>query len=673
MLGPFFEGELRQKQLDYWFGGEGGPLPGGPSERVHFLLSTGLTEATGPHMLRLLAAALCHPAGPAAEVPPPASPGPNAAAAAAAAAAAPRPTFRGALEAISLAGASSLVVGTLRGPLGSGGPPEGPSGGPSGVPWGGSSGGPWGAPWGLGTGRLGGEGNSSWGGAFEGLSAVPVSPFSLKAAAAVSLLGGASAAAAAAAADPRATASVGPEGGPQGPPTWLGSSSILGPFKGTGPGGPRGAPMSRAAAVALQERRSRRAAGLLQQQLEALEGREDIVLLQRPYWGPGGPRGPGGPTGPLGAPGRTVRLLGAACELSQAFAREFLLLLLLPGVAPGGVLPRGPLRGPPDPLGLAAAGRMALERSLRGPRGDPQLVGFLMRLVLQALEQQQTWQQHIGQQQNLQQQTWGGPPAQMQTQGLGPLELFELAEATETVEAALPLLQQLTCMQQSWLLLHYGGPPPQGGPRGAPSSVSRGLLPYFSALLRVYRHLGQSNSFKCCLQLLALHRCVDTDTAAALLQLWGGGPPVGGPPGGPPKSPQWLQEAPEAAAAGSQETADAADPGALRPLLREGQLLLLQRMMQWKPLLDFGSVALRSGPSQSDTSSSSSSSSSGLAAVDAAREEALLQQTAETGSGCLLRAALALNLGAQDAAAAAAAAAFLSKLARHVCCSVSSG
>lgn len=598
MLGPFpGDSALEKRQLDYWFGGEEGGLPEAPSTRISFLLSTGLTKATAktPHILRLLTAAVCHrrsqkrPSGgheirsgigigSGIDIGRSASSSASYAVAGQTATSSPHSLSSTSLAACLLAcGAShtsnTVGISDLRSVL-------------LGVSWKDGDRFP----------------DSSGVGVSKETETVSFSYLSQRAASVASLAEGQQPPA-------RQRFWLGPSwrgaplGGPLPANVSKGDSSVEVPHREAETiqmephtlelntllrREPRKGPLSRAAAVAMQERRNQRGVRLLQRHLNALAGCEETVVLERP---PDGTEGDSLESGE--GQEFLLQLLNRACQLSPFFSQEFLLLLLHAHKAPAGA--RDPActwgslgtaedvaTAAADVLGLGAAAREALEQSLRDSTGTADQLGdspffsLLQRLTLHSLLL--------------------SPPASataattaMEATAEGsriyPTRLLELARKTETLDAARPLLEELTCMQQRVLLgglAHQQNNQQQKEEAG--KAVCKTLLPYFISLFRVYRDLGEAELQTSTLQLLSLYRCVSLNTAEALLQLYSGGPTDArllAPSGGTPK---WQRQI-CAATAGEETQEETEHETDLRPLMREAELQALQRMMQYVSFL----------------------------------------------------------------------------------------
>lgn len=488
--------------MEYWFGDDA-VLPESPAERISFLLSAGLSEASAPHMVQLLTAAICHQQrGQQQEQLEQQRPPPQAREATKAA---PSRSLA-ALAALLLRGTGTLGATGMEEPLpsASGFAAEGTLS--------------------LMQGR-----QRIWVGRTEEQreiqASLPLSSLTERAAALSSLSTTTDLSGAPRFIRGRSTTPwrVGREASPASDPSSGDEVEALllslqsrdaaqkgrlsGATRGSSNGGTR-RPVSRPAAIAMQERRSRKMLALLQRHQNALAGREDTIILGRRSYAAGAP------LGFVVSPAETLQLIGEACRLKTPLAKEFLLL----SVAAHAVPPeeRGPQQSDlpqapgdaTDLLGLAAAGRHALERccedyiSSSSCSGDRSFFSFLQRLLLRGLCLTRS------------------PSGHHHVVSCGPMQLYALARATETVDVALPLLEELTSRQQQ-LLLQAAGKEAHGPFwQQAAAAVAEGLRPFFSALFLMYREVGQFELQRSALQLLALHRCLKAETTEALLRFW---------------------------------------------------------------------------------------------------------------------------------------------------------
>lgn len=473
---------LRKRQLDYWFG-DGAALPERPAERISFLLSAGLSEASAPHMLHLLTAAICYKSLEQQQQQP--EEGPALQTREGTDATVTRPLA--ALAALLLVDKTTLGTSSTMQRL------------PFAQPYAGdftpslaqerertwaqqlqaSASLSWSKPEGPTLSRLGRGGSPGRAPRLPGLNqkepwrtarGTPVASDSSSSDETDVLLHSLQA----------------PDEGQEG--TFSGTAA-----KSLTSGANR--PLSRAAAVAMQERRSRKALALLHRHQNALAGKESNVLLVRSSYTPGDPlRFAVSPT-------EALQLLGEACRLNAGLAAEFLLLAVAAHPIPS--RERATYRADePDVLGLVSAGRHALERSCEdGRSGSRDFLSFLQRLALQASLKAESRQGAF--------------------LPRSPFQLYDLSRSNEMLEVALPLLEEMTCRQQQLLLCEAGVRSHVLSGKRAERAASAGLRPFLSALYLTYRDLGHFESQRSVLQLLALHKCFKKETTENLLRfMW---------------------------------------------------------------------------------------------------------------------------------------------------------
>ncbi|KAL8435437.1 hypothetical protein ACSSS7_002508 [Eimeria intestinalis] len=604
MLGPLPNHlELRQRQLDYWFGDDAA-LPKDSPERISFLLSAGLSEVSAPRMLQLLTAAVCHQqrgqeqrghlkesetsryargtqAG---------SPRPLAALAYlvlrdAGAAGRPAPS-RQKSYAKQYAASASISTGAKRSQI-----------------WRGAT-------------QLRGLTGS------QSLSLRGANTLVLSSGQQASLYPGfwgrrpqrQPAQASPVASESSSTDELEEQG-----------EGLADEFLSLSRGGvERG--MSRATGVAIYERRRRRMIALLRKHQNALAGKEEAVELVRDCYSLGNPSQFS--VSPLGM----LQLVGEASKLNATLAADFLLSTVPAHL----VLPRerrtpqdasrGSHNSECDSLGLVTAGCQVLETCCanRGDstnlRLDRSFLTFLQRLVLQAfVHKNKPLKDAII---------------------CSPMHLYELARSTETLEVALPLMEEMTCKQQEHSLSAVSRQQSAAQRQEANRKAASSLRLCLSALYLAYGDLGQRGWQRSALQLLALHGCFKAETTNSLLDSLCDTDRSGMRL----KPAEALGEDAADVCDISQQHDESADGTWLaKRLIRDAHLQSLQRMMQWKSLVD------SYGPRPSAAfQGAHDSGTTATTLIQRARGTADLKQLVELGGGCLVRAALALSLSGES-------------------------
>ncbi|KAL8427661.1 hypothetical protein Efla_007080 [Eimeria flavescens] len=618
--------KLRQMQLDYWFG-DGAALPNEPLERVSFLLSSGLSKTSAPHMLYLLTAAVCHQQSQLQRQEQPQD-------------GSKKHRNEEASNLASsryLAALASMVLGDN---AEGGGPSLTLQNFPVSRPIGGAS-----------LSRAAGPGRM-WGGTTQhrGLRGAP--SLSLLASATLVSPSGRESSdfryfSSRRSASRRRQAQVSPAASESSDVDELDLRG--GSFGYEMPASSRGAAkwrMSRATGVAINERRRRKMLALLRRHQDALAGKEDAVVLVRDCYSPGNP------LQFVATPMQMLQLVREASRLNAHLATEFLLLTVLAHSVPqdedraleGASQP--PRINETDLLGLASAGRQVLESCCKDSRrsssffNDRPFLCFLQRLLLQACIQRDTSMTGV--------------------MTCSPMQLYELAKATETLDVALPLLEEMASRQQRLSLSALGRQLPLLQLQQAKCEVAGKLRPYFSALYLTYGQLGQPESQKSALQLLVLHQCFKKEATNSLLRFSLDVPSVI-----PRHKMSKVAERGSSVAEGKRleefgDQGDDLDEEAClaRQLLRDAHLQSLQRMMQWKPLLDCYASPLDDASRDRDDRSAAA-----MTHLQRARETADLKMRAELGGGCIARAVLALSL---TSGAGSSSATMLTRLMRHL-------
>ncbi|KAL8455191.1 hypothetical protein Emag_001028 [Eimeria magna] len=591
MLGPLPNHELKQRQLDYWFG-EDAALPTDLPGRISFLLSAGLSEASAPHMLHLLTAAVCYQQRgteqrgqlKVADISRNAQ---------GTRAGSPRP----------LAALASLVLrdaGLLRTLESSGQKSHA-------------------KPYGAGASvTVASKRSQIWEGATQLRGLTDSRSLFLRGANTLVLSSGQrihvdsgylwhrpASQRQAAQASPAVSESSSDELDGQGEGL---TEELVRPSRA---GAER--TMSRAVGVAIHERRRRRMLALLRKHQNALAGKEEMVELVRDCYSPGNS------SQFVISPLETLQLVGEANFLLFTVAAH----LVLPSERrpPQDAL-QGTRHSEADLLGLVSAGLQVLESCCtdRGDsstsRFDRPFLAFLLRLTLQAFVYKN----------------------RRLTEDLlcSPMHLYELARSTETLEVGLPLLEEMTCKQQEHSLSAVSMQHFPAQRQHAEDEAASSLRLCLSALYLAYGDLGQRAWQRSALQLLALHGCFKRETTSSLLGfLWDMDCS-----GMRPKLVEALgHDAAEVYDISQQHDEPANGEWLARRLLRDAHLQALQQMMQWKPLVDFY------GPQRSDASRGAHDvDTAATTPVQRARGTADLKQRLELGGGCLVRAALALSL-----------------------------
>ncbi|KAL8276041.1 hypothetical protein Esti_000035 [Eimeria stiedai] len=607
MLGPLPDHlkELKQRQLDYWFGDDAA-LPKDPPERIRFLLSAGLSEASAPHMLHLLTAAVCYQQrrqeerGQLKE-------SETSRNAQGTQAGSPRP----------LAALASLV---LRGAGLSGRPAFSRQKSYKKQHTAGDSV------------SIASKRGEIWGGASQLRGLTGSRRLSLRGANTLVLPSGREASVnsdylwrrPAAQRQPARTSPVASESSSTDELDVQGegfADESISLFRG---GAERS--LSRATGVAIHERRRRRMLALLRRHQNALAGKEETVELVRDCYSPGDP------SQFVISPLEMLQLVGEASKLNASLAAEFLLFT----IAAHSVLPsnrrtpqdilRGTHNSGFDMLGLVSAGRQVLESCCTDLgesssfRCDRPLLTFLQRLVLQAFFHKDRRLTEV--------------------LSCSPMHLYELARSTGTLEVALLLLEEMTCKQQEHSLSAVSRQQSLAQRQQAKQEATCSLRLCLSSLYLGYGDLGQPEWQRSALQLLALHGCFKRETTDGLLGfLWGTDC------AGTRVKPAEAAGQDPAQVYDINQQHEESDEGAWLAgrLLRDAQLQSLQRMMQWKPLVNSYAPRL---PDTSRGAHDMGAAATSL--VQRARGTADLKQRVELGGGCLVRAAVALSLSGES-------------------------